>query len=449
VSAGLALGALKKPELLPLAYLVLTSSVIEYNQAPSISIGFGTLYLTDLALLLSLGIITMRFIKEPDFKIVRTPLDFPLLIFLGASAISTFIAILGSSLPWKQSVGPARGVASYLTFFVVTNLVRDKRQLMLLIRGFLLLATFVALVTIAQHLFAQSNIFTVGRVETAEVSGKEISDVTRVVPPGQSMIMVGLAAAFAAFVFERAGALRFLQLGILALGLMVTFFRASWATTGLTILITGLMARGQERKRLIVFGLMTALLVAIVTTAVLGRPGSHGAKLLNTAFDRVLTLFDSRTYEDPNSSLRWRDFEYRYAIPHILSNPFIGIGEGAYYRPWTPGKDWVGKDNAEFDGRSWVHNGHVGILLKTGIFGYVGLMWFMVAVLVRGLRCWRRIPDPFIRGVVLAFALTSPAVLIVCIVEPYLTIDGWTPTIGVIAAINEIAPRLFPREPSA
>jgi len=426
-----------------LAYLVLTSTVIEYTQALHIPIGFGTLYLTDVVLLLSLGIIAVRFIKEPDFKIVRTPLDWPLLIFWGASLISTLVAIIYSSLPWKQSLGETRVVTGYLMFFAVTNLVREKRQLNLLIRGFLLLATIVALAMIIQHFLGESRIIPAGWIGDAEIEGGEtISDVVRVIPPGQSMIMVALAAAFATMVFERAGALKFLQSGLLALALVVTFFRASWAVTGVTMLTIGLLARGQEKKRLIVSGLVAALLVAIILIAVQGRPGSPGANLANAAFERLITLFDSRTFEDPDSSLRWRDFEYRYALPHILSNPFVGLGLGASYRPWTPGKDWE-----KFDGRTFIHNGHVWVMLKSGIFAYVGLLWFMLGFFVRGLKYWRRIPDPYMRGIVLAFALTSPAVLIVSIVEPYVVMLGWATVIGIIAGINEMVLRLFPPGP--
>jgi hypothetical protein len=371
-------------------------------------------------------------------------------MFWSAAMISTIAAILASSLPWKQSLDETRVVTSYLMFFAVTNLIRDKRQIKLLIRGIIFLGLIVAMITIAQHFFAQSHVLTVGRIEDATVEGTErISDVARIVPPGLPMMMVGLAALFAAFVFEKGGTLRFFQLGSLAMGLIVTFYRSSWAATGLTVLITGLMAKRDERKRLVVFCLVTGLLAVVVIMASMSRPESHGAKLLEVAYKRLITLFNSRTYEDPNSSLRWRDFEYKYALPHIISNPLIGIGLGAYYRPFTLGKDWGSEEMSDTDEeeppdlRSWVHNGHVNILLKTGIFGYAGLMWFMINILARGFRYWRHMTDPYIRGVVLAITLTSQAILIICIVEPYFVEIAWTSVVGITAGINEVAFRLF------
>lgn len=436
-------GVCKYPELLPLAYLALTSTLIQYTEAPHIPIGVGTLYVTDLLLSIPVGIVFVRLATRPDFKIVRTPLDLPLTLFWGASIASTLIAILASSLPFKRSLGDVRIVTGYLLFFVVTNLVREKAQLKRLIGGFLFLATLVALLTIIQQLFAGSIVFSAFRVENVE-GGAVLSGIARIIPPGQSMMMTGLVAVFAAMVFEKAGVYRFIQLGLLALGLLISFERASWVTTGLALLTIGLMAGKRERKRLVATSLGIGLLATVLTLAALSRPQSHGAEMYRAVTGRLSTLFENKTYEAPDSSLRWRDFEYDYALPRIVSDPFVGIGMGAYYRPWTIGKDWEKEDD-----RSFIHNGHIAILIKAGIFGYIGLIWFMVGFGLRGLRNWRSIADPCIRGIVLAFALMAPAVLIVSIVEPYLLEMRWAPVLGVIAAITEISPRLFSGEPSA
>ena len=435
VGGGMTLATLKRPEFLPLAFLVLTSTVIRVGQAPSFSIGFGTVYLTDVVFLFSLGYITAHLMRNPNFKIVRTPLDWPLLVFWGASLISTVIAIKGLSLPWKDSLNEIRVATGYLIFFAVTNLVRNKRQLALLIRGFLFLATIVALAMIAQYLFGRSWVILAGRVEdvVVEGQGEVLARGARIIPPGQSIIMVAFTAVFASSVLDKASVIRFVQCALLALALIMTFFRASWVVIGVTMVVILLLARGQERKRLFVPGLVAIALGSIVFTAIVHQPDSRAANLAHAAFERGFTLFVSGTYNSTtHSSLRWRDFEYSYALAHILANPFIGLGLGARYRPLTL------RDHKNFDGRSFIHNGHIFVLLKSGVFGYLGLLWFILGVFVRGLRRWRGISEPYLRGIVLAFALTSMGVLIVSIVEPYLMILGWTPVIGIIAGINEI-----------
>ncbi|MFC2088446.1 O-antigen ligase family protein [Calditrichota bacterium] len=439
VVIGIVFFILKRPELLLLVYMILTSSVIEYSQAPSLSIGFGTLYLTDVILLMSLIIIIIQLMKRPDFKIVHTPLDIPILIFWSASIIATIIAISNSSLPWTNSLHEIRTISSYLLFFVVTNLVRDKGQLNLIIKGFFLLATIVALVTIFEHFFGPpSRLIFAGRLEEAAVeSGDALSGVTRIILPGQSIIVVALIAGFAILIIERISIIRICQCGLFVLANIITFFRASWLVTGFTFLVIAVLAKKQAMNRIIGTSLLIIVLLIIILMTIAFQPGSKTANLANAAYQRLFTLFETSTFEDANSSLRWRDFEYKYAIPHILANPLVGIGLGSIYRPLTE------KDHENFDGRTFIHNGHVWVILKSGILSYLALMWFMFSIFLRGLRHWQDISDPYMRGIVLAFCLTSIGVLIISIVEPYLMTPGWTPVIGIIAGINEVILRRF------
>lgn len=436
IAGGVVLVALRRPEIIVLVYLAITSSFTELFWELRFPIGIGTLYLTDLLLIFSFGLIIVRWLVERDFNIIHTPLDWPLLIFLGASLLSTFIAIIGGSLAFLQSLGSVRVVTSYLLFFVATNLVRTKRQIDLLIKGFILLGMAVALVTILQYLLGRLLVFLPGRIETATVEGTVYTGVTRVIPPGQSIILVAFIAVFAALVLKRDRLIdgpKFFQLFLLGLANVVTFFRASWVAAGLIMVIIILLAGRAEGRRLVLRFLVMAAAVAILVLVLMEDPVSGGVTLARTALERVSSLTQPSTYLDPNSSLRWRDFEYGYAIPHILSNPFVGLGLGAMYRPFVHNRDWSG-----FDGRTFIHNGHIGILMKSGIFGYLGMLGFLLILLIRGLRNWQSISESYMRAIVLAFALSSLLVLIVSNFEPYVLAANWTPVIAVIAGINEV-----------
>jgi O-antigen ligase len=437
IGSGFLVIALKRPELFPLALLILTSTVSNFNQSVRISIGFGTLYLSDAMLLIPLGLIILRWLVEPGFKLVRTPLDWPLILFWCMSMISTLISITGQSQPWKQSLGEIRVVTNYFMFFVITNLIRHKGQLTLLIRGILFLATIVALTTITQYMVGKSFIFLAGRVEALISEGKIYSGVVRIIPPGQSIILVAFTIVFTSLVLDRAGIVNVIRLmlcGILGIAIIMTFFRAAWVVTGLAMIIVALLLRREERQRFVVWGLVAVLLLSVIIVAVMEEPESRGAGLVHAAYERIRTLTKSATYENPESSLRWRDFEYVYALPHISSNPFIGLGLGAKYRPYIPGRD-----NEEFDGRGYIHNGHIWIMLKSGFFAYLGFLFFSLKHIFRGFRLWRQIPDSNISGVVLAFTIIYVGVLIVSIVEPYIMAWSWTPILGIIAGINEVA----------
>ena len=148
---------LKRPEIGLVGILIATSSIVFEEQLPLFSMGSISLHIPDLILLLLLGLIVARRLVEPEFRIVRTPLDWPLLIFYGVTLLSTFIAIYQSSVGVQQTTRAAiRTLSYYLTFFIVTNLVRERRQLNFLLNGLFLLATMVAAVMVMQFLLGDS-----------------------------------------------------------------------------------------------------------------------------------------------------------------------------------------------------------------------------------------------------------------------------------------------------
>jgi O-antigen ligase len=302
-----------------------------------------------------------------------------------------------------------------------------------------MLATLVAAATIAQSILGDSVRFLAGRLEAARVEGDVLlTESIRVIPPGQSIMMVAFIAIFTILVLRPArpsDALKFFQCGLIGLGIVVTFFRASWSVIALTVLLIGFLANGPERRRLVLWAIAAVLSVTVILLAVMEQPQSHGAILVRAALARASTLVNSGTYKDPSSSLRLRDYEYSYALPKILARPILGWGLGVSYRPLTS-EDWPG-----YDGRRFIHNGHVYILLTTGVVGYGALLVFLLSILIRGLRNWRRIPDAYMRGRTLAFALMSLAVMIVSIVEPYVAESAWPPLIGIFAGINEVTMR--------
>jgi hypothetical protein len=173
-------------------------------------------------------------------------------------------------------------------------------------------------------------------------------------------------------------------------------------------------------------------LAAIILLPALDRPESQATKLIEAFFTRLATLGSDKTLRE--SSLQWRYIENRYAIPHITPPSLIGLGLGTRYRPFDPRLD--GEEG--WDARRYVHNAHLWILLKTGLLGYICLMWLSLAFLRRGIRYWRLIPDSQMRGCVLGFTLTYLGVLIGAVVNPMLMQWFWTPVIGIMMGVNEV-----------
>lgn len=430
----LALAAVQRPEIGLLGIMVATSGIMFEDRLPLIPVGIGSLHIPDVILLALFGLIILRWLVEPDFKIIRTPLDWPLLTFYGVALLSTFMAILQSSVEFNEGLREIRVVTYYLTFLTVTNLVREDRQLIFLLRGLFLLATIVAVTMIAQFLLGESLRFLPGRVETLSTLGQGYSGITRILPPGQSLIVVAFIATTVTLVLDKfrpTNMLRLLPWGLLGLAVVLTFNRSFWVGVGLALFLLAYLVRGQDRQRLVGWSLVIILLAAIILLPAFDQPESQAARLMRASFERLGTLASGKTLGE--SSMQMRYVEYKYALPQITSHPLIGLGLGARYRPFIPGVDWE-----EFDGRGYIHNGHLWILLKSGLLGYLCLLWLSLAFLLRGFKYWRRIPDPQMRGAVLGFTLTYIGVLVGAVVNPMFMQWFWTPVLGIMMGINEV-----------
>lgn len=447
LALGMLLGAvfvyaiLKRPEVGLLCILVMTSSIVFENDLPLIPIGGGSLNIPDVFLLALLGLIFLRWLLEPSFKIVRTPLDWPLLVFYGVMLLSTFIAIGQSSLGVVEARRGIRVMSYYLTFFVVTNLVRERRQLNFLLNGLFLLATIVAAAMVMQFLLGNSLTLLPGRVEVLKTQRSVFEDVTRILPPGLSILLVSFVATFCILVLQKFKPpvwLQFLQWALLGVAIVVTFLRSYWAALAMVFVLLVYLVRGYDRQRLMVWGLVVMSSAAVVLLLVFSDPNSKAAKLVGASTDRGNTLLSSGTFQGQDSSLNWRIIEDGYALSAIMSHPLIGLGMGAKYRPWDNRLDYSRADGSAMDFTGFIHNGHLWILLDTGLFGYVAFMGLSLAFLVRGFKYWRSVADSRMRGVVLGFALVYLAVLIAAIVNSTFVQWYWTPVFGIVMGINEV-----------
>jgi O-antigen ligase len=431
---------LKRAEIGVLGILVYTASFIQEEQWPLVPIGVGSLHLSDLVLLSLLGIIVLRRLLEPDFKLARTPLDGPLLAFWAIAALATFLGVAHGTVETTNALRGIRFISYYLTFFVVTNLVRQERQIRLLRWGFLLIGTISAAAMAGQAVLGNAIPLLKGvRVETLTVQGASYAGVTRIVIPGLSLIIVGfmvVTVTFALNRFRAGNVLGLLQWGLLTMGLILTFLRSYWAVMGAMLLLFFALTGRSERWRLVIAGIAAGLTGAVIVLAVLTNPESTAARFVSGAFDRLFTLTDAATAQE--DSLRWRYMENGYALRQIAAQPVFGLGLRARYRPFDPVWERYASDEDAFDSRRHIHNGHLGMLVTTGLAGYLPLMGLSALFIVRGLQRWRSVLDPQLRGMVLAFTLAYLGVVIAAFANSTFMQWYWTPVIGTMMGMNEV-----------
>ncbi len=231
-----------------------------------LSAGGISFHIADILLLGSLGLIATRRLVVPEFTMVRTPLDRPLLIFFGVTLLSTVIALLQSSVDFHEALRATRVFSYYLTFFVVTNLVRERRQLAFLLNGIFILATLVAAAMIGQYLLGDSVTLLPGRVEALETQGTAFEAVTRIAPPGFSIVLVSFVTISCILVFERVkptGLLKFSQCGLMGMALVVTFLRSYWAALCVVLFLMVCLVRGADRRRFMGWGMVVICLGSV------------------------------------------------------------------------------------------------------------------------------------------------------------------------------------------
>lgn len=428
------------PEFTLLGLLLLLATVFNENALPSLPIGVGHLIVSDFLLFIPIAILLLRVWVEPGFSFNHTPLDFPLLAFYGVAVFSTALAIAHRTITFNQSLGELRVVNLYLTFFIVTNLIRNEKHLRRLLNGIFVLSILVALMMIVQYFLGDITQILPGRVETLFTGNSGAPGVTRILPPGQSLVLVALIVFPVLLIYDKAPSkfiVRFLALFVVGVAVIVTFNRNFWVAVLLSLLLVALLISIPEKIRFVNITIWIIVIVAMMLIPLLSFAGDKAQSFVNGFVTRFGTIFDTNTLNE--SSLRYRIVETEYAIPQIVAHPLIGLGLGADYRPWDNRIDFGALGYDKF---AYIHDGHLWTMLKTGLLGYLFFAWFLFLFLLRSVLYWRQIPDLFQKAVVLGFAVAVFGILPATIVNPIFSQPYWTPLLGIMMGVNEVIFRL-------
>lgn len=432
---ALAMAALVRADVVLMAVVIATSTIVPEGLLPSVDTPMGTFFAPDVILLALFAALAVRWLLQADHTMVRTPLDVPLLAFYGVALLGIAAAVARSDVALIAGLREARVVTYYLTFFAVTQLVRRDAHRRALLGGLMFAATVVAAAMLAQYAVGPSVALLPGRVETLFTEGAQHTGVTRILPPGQSLILVGLVLQSVALAQRRlslGGLVGYARWGVLALAVLLTFNRSYWVAAAVSLLLLVALLASEERHRLVVWGLVTLAVVVVLVLALAGQPGSRGERLMAASLDRIGSLGRAETFWMPGSSFGWRGVEYEHALPQIATRPILGLGLGSEYRPWD-----ARLDSDTFDGRYYLHNAHLWIVLKTGWLGYACLLWFSFLFLSRALRLWRGVDDPTGRSTVLGVGALYAGILVAALVNPILMQWAWTPVLGILMGCSE------------
>lgn len=425
--------SVRKPEIGIFVIIVIIASIIFESSLPLLPIPGGSFHVTDIFLLFFLLMIPFKLLTDRNFQFRRTPLDLPLLIFYVAALISAGISMFIQGLAFSTVMRSFRDVTYYLLYYVVTNFIRDKRQIRVLFSGLFGIAAFVSFAMIAQAVVGESVQLMPGRVEAAQTFD-QIFDATRILPPGQILVLVMFISALCTIAFIHRPLLKsgyFYYLFLVGSAVLLTYTRHFWVSIIFSASIFLFLISRKERRRVLAW-LITAIILAVLFILPFMSAGGKSKAYFDSISERFNSMFSiKKTYM--SSSIEWRKIENEYAWKSISQNPLFGIGLSNKYRPQINWMDY----RKDWDATSYIHNGYLWILVDMGLLGFLPLMWFFVRFLVRGFLNWRKIKDSMEKSAVLGCTLSVVALFLSIIVSPRLMECSSIVVIATITGLSE------------
>ena len=357
-----------------------------------------------------LGILlAVRWLTQGSITWRRTPLDLPLLAFLGAAALATVFAInrnlalFGGYDRWE---GLLTLVSYALLFWLTVQTLSGRSDTRGLTWTLLASGYGVAAIAILQSAFG-----VLGGGYWRDPSGVIRADATLAHPDFAGIFLAMLLPiAVSKVVSPRPLAIRVLSANIalvIGLGLLVTFTRAAWVGAIVGIVVVLALRRGQFR--ILPVGVAVAFLTGAVllSLAVAGSRPSTGGGLAHALLGRVASSIDIQSGSVGSRLNTWRD------LPAVIAGrPILGWGPDTFglVYPLYQSRDRLG----EFFDKP--HQETLGVVAYEGILGLAAYLWLLVAF-VRAF--WR---GRFVAGAVALFG--AWIAYMVCIQVDF----SWIPT---------------------
>ncbi|MHB0875980.1 MAG: O-antigen ligase family protein [Anaerolineae bacterium] len=426
------------PELALLAIVAITIGFVDTDRLPLLGLGPVSLHLTDLILMALLVLTVLRVVGDRRGRVVRTPLDLPLIGFYGAVVLSAMLGIFFWGTDRSFVLRLVRPLTYYLAFFAVTNLIRDEKQWLRLAKGLLLLGSLAAAAVLLQSVVPSVHLLktnTVGLVTVEE----SYQGVTRIYTQAERLMYPMLLVALSAVALRARlvpAVIEAARVAVLAIGLFLTFQRNYWATMAAMAVLLLVVVPGRARRALLQWGVLVLVAAAIVFSLPVARISAYR----QAAFDRVIRgLAPEQLSRD--SSTQWRVMETRYGLQSIAQRPILGVGVGGFYRP-AVADDYVITGVPGSIGLRWyMHNTYLWVWTTMGLVGLLPFMALYGLAVARGMLLWRRMRDPQLQAFTLGITLGIFGQGLSNIVAPNF-VQSWTLVVfAVMLGMNELAYR--------
>jgi hypothetical protein len=442
--------AWKRPELGVLGLVTLTAGLLPLSSL-YMPLPIGGVFDYDIALIGLLGLLSVRGLIYDGLRIDWWPVSKPLLIFLALAIASVVYAVSFREVDLARSLNELRPFIYYGASIVVAMaLTRASHRTTLLIGLFVLADVVSSALIFAQFAGAGRFLFPgMAEWQVNDVGAGGVTDTVsstdsgfgllRIVPPAALLMFVIMILSF---IWALAPGLRpaarimcAAQCAFLNIGLLLTYTRAQWIATVISVMIIAALVPHALRVRLghglaVVLGLC-AFVFALFQAGV-QLPGGAVQPAVEAMLGRATSILSPDATLN-SASLQWRVFENEEGFNSLFQSP-QGVGLGNTYRAITTyAGEAAGYQGSPLNG--FMHNSYLYIAVKMGVQGLIAFLWFCLAVLVQGWRLFRKMPDGPERWLVLAVLASFVGIMQWSVTEPNLMLVGATITVGVMVGL--------------
>lgn len=385
----------------------------------------GTISATDLMFaLLSLCAI-WKWTMDKDSYYTPNRIGTPIALLLIWSVLSLAMGVsLGNEV--KKSLIEFRPVL-YMSamFFLVIFLVRNEKDLILVMKGFLwaYLATFALGFLIFVQGRKAIEYYTMGQVDP----GQSVLPRFTFVSADLVLSLLFMAMGLLIFLKDQREKIYLICLcALLALNLLLIQGRTQVIALFVGMIPILVMAPGLKRIKILFSGFVGVIFLAIAIFA-LAQTEAGEKKIIDPILERFSGIYKAQT--DVDQSMERRRMEKDAIWPKIENRPIIGNTLGA---KWSNDPKWVTVLKHD---PTYIHSSWLFYLFKLGLLGTFLLIFIIYRGSVLALKIVRNDSNPVFRGLALGILATLPTFAFTGLIQPTLWHFQMTPVMGFELAV--------------
>src|SRR2546425_1806536 len=362
----------------PLARWILRAAVflVPFAFLPNIVDEFvlPKLLLARLLVAASVVLLLVRWLRQGSITWKRTPLDLPLLAFIGSAALSTLfainrnVAIFGTYDRWE---GLLTIVTYGLVFWLAVQLISGEADARGLTWSLLLSGYLIAAAAILQSAFG-----VLGGGYFHGANNIIRPDVTLANPDFLGIFLAMLLpVAFAKLISPRPITTRVLAANlvvVISFGLLPSFTRAAWIGAVVGVVVVLVLRQGRFHVwPLVISASVIAIGFAVFAGIAAARPSTGGAGIGQALISRIASIADLSSGTQNERIATWGD-----TLPLIASRPIVGYGPDTFGLVYPQFE----RINQRFVLWDKPHQDALGVGASQGIIGLLVYIWIFVAI---------------------------------------------------------------------